>query len=868
MRTPANLLSLCAIFFCISSAQAQDELIEQWVQAVVRFSSTPTTFVSGFGELVDVANSNCGFYDDRDFAAGSWRPTTRDRGLEWIEVRFARPVNATAIEVYETLNPGAITRVVIIDADGNEHEVWTGEDPNRICPSVFRVDFPRIDIPANTLRIELDTAKIPGWNQIDAIKLIGHALEGFDPFFTRVDSTRLEMPSSMASYNFIDYDNDGWPDILGTVNRDVPPPFILLHNEGNERFRDRRSILSMPPTDNNAGRIFADYDNDGDLDLFIAAGSVSRFVARKDLLLRNDRGHFVNVAGEAGLTDSLLSAMAVWFDYDRDGHLDLYVGHWTYDPDAAIGLQNFLYHNNGDGTFRNTTIEAGLDLQWYLPDAPIQSGTGGGAATADFNDDGWPDLYLPIGDAPSRLMLNTGAGTFRDATNSDIGQIGAGVGVSTGDIDNDGDMDLFQPSFGGAASEGSEVYRPYRSAMFLNLGNAQFLDVTEGIGLTALAVSNLFGSRLLDFDNDGDLDLFGGAPNFLFVNNGDGTFVERTFQTGFPGVESVADFDNDGYLDIVHGRGLYRNNNRDNHYLFVDLVGTKSNRDGIGARVFATSGTLRQRRDLGSGDGWFQSDRRLHFGLGDATRIDQLEIFWPSGQIDVIHNIPTDQTIRVIEGRNAWYPAPRSVWTVEPPQRLVFGSPIEFEATVRPTLFEPSAQITSITADLSSLGGPRAVPLENLGDGRYQLQHAFTVSGESDLRDVEILVLQETSLGEYWISLSRNVDIEDDPFTAVLEDFSNMLPESFTLQQNYPNPFNSGTVIRFALGQARQVEVNVYNLAGQHVASLVEGHRQAGNYAINWDGRNNAGQALATGLYLYRLRAGDKVKTKKLMLLR
>ena len=187
---------------------------------------------------------------------------------------------------------------------------------------------------------------------------------------------------------------------------------------------------------------------------------------------------------------------------------------------------------------------------------------------------------------------------------------------------------------------------------------------------------------------------------------------------------------------------------------------------------------------------------------------------------------------------------------------------------VRPEPFEPSATITSIVADLSGLGGPEAVPLEDLGDGTYRLAADLTVGGDAQIRDVEVFIEQETSLGPYWINLIRHIDVEGDPNTAVLEDFSATLPEGFALDQNYPNPFNSGTVIRFALPTSEDVELTLYNLAGQQVAKLVKGLRQAGSYAITWDGRDNAGRALATGTYLYRLQAGDRIETRKLTLLR
>ena len=222
----------------------------------------------------------------------------------------------------------------------------------------------------------------------------------------------------------------------------------------------------------------------------------------------------------------------------------------------------------------------------------------------------------------------------------------------------------------------------------------------------------------------------------------------------------------------------------------------------------------------------------------------------------------------MIEGRGAWYPAPRTVWETPPPKSVVYGQRVSLAAICRPALFEPTARITGITGDLSSLGGPSEVPLADLGDGTYGLSADFVVSGTSDLRDVEVFIEQETSLGRQWINLSRNVEVKGYPSTAVLEDHTAALPQALALSQNYPNPFNSQTVICFALPASGEVELAIYDLAGQRVALLVSGMREAGTYAVNWDGRDDRGQELASGVYLYRLRVGNKEETRKLALVR
>mgnify|MGYP003730962645 FL=1 len=406
---------------------------------------------------------------------------------------------------------------------------------------------------------------------------------------------------------FGDYDNDGWPDMFHTESvLAIRTRIALMHNEGNGRFANRTGAIEATVTGRKkgGGGIFGDYDNDGDLDLFVPVGAWKGDGPGLNKLLRNDRGVFHDVAREAGLTDSLPTDNAIWLDYDRDGHIDLYTGNLA---GSMPELRNRLYRNNGDGTFADETTRAGLDVSLQVE----FGGSNGGMAAGDFNDDGWPDLYVGCYENRNRLFLNDGEGGFLDVTTGEIGDIGEAFGIAVGDLENDGDLDIFQAAGGGDAAS------LQRSLMLLNLGDGQFLDVTEAVGLAALGEGQALGVGLADVDNDGDTDFLTGFPHFLFLNNGDGTFTDATARSGIADVAltvSFGDYDRNGFLDAWFGnRGdywtepfggkLFRNNGNDNHWLQVELIGIESNRSGIGARLIATSGELRQMREILGGRG-------------------------------------------------------------------------------------------------------------------------------------------------------------------------------------------------------------------------------------------------------------------------
>ena len=543
-----------------------------------------------------------------------------------------------------------------------------------------------------------------------------------------------------------DYDNDGWPDLLLNSS--------LAHNEAGRHFAER---LHANPLQHLSG-LFGDYDNDGDLDLV----HMGAFATGMSVLGRNDRGVFTNIALEAGLSDSLRTLSLIWLDYDRDGFLDLYEANIAEDilnPNTAeeglAGLRNRLYRNKGNGTFEDMTEAAGL--------GGLNPGEGHfnlTMAAGDFNDDGWPDLYVGVSRGPNRLFFNE-QGHFQEVRSGEILVAERPTVAAVGDIDNDGDLDLFQ------ATNTLNVDPGFRSVMLKNEGGGNFLDVTEGVGLVELARDSRFGAGLADIDNDGDLDLLTTRTHTLYLNNGDGTFVEATDRSGITEGTRFSlvwgDYNLDGFLDVFIAAGaqerhnrLYRNKGNGNHWLRIELVGVQSNRNGIGTRVFAQAGDLRQMRELLGSMGEGMHEMVVHFGLGPHTQVDRLEIRWPSGQVDVLTEIAADQKIRIIEGREDYHTVHPTIGEITP---LVAGVENDLELVVRPALFSAGAEISRVVADLSELGGPEEVALTDVGDGTYRLEiKVFTVAVPSR-RNLDVWIEQTTPLGPHWTKFSRLLTI-------------------------------------------------------------------------------------------------------------
>ena len=491
---------------------------------------------------------------------------------------------------------------------------------------------------------------------------------------------------------FIDYDNDGYPDILLVNGTDWPGHHHagpttpkLYHNNHDGTFTDvtHKAGLDIPMF--GLGVAVGDYDNDGFDDLFITA------LGQSHLFHNNSNGTFTEVTRDAGMFGpNEFSTSAAWVDYDRDGKLDLVVANYvqwseagdlycTLDgahksyctPESYKGTSLRLWHNLGGGKFEDATQKAGLG-------EPTSKSLG--IAILDYNADGWPDILVANDTQPNKLFLNKKDSSFEDhavpsgIAFSEDGIARAGMGVDTADYDRSGRPSVIISNF---ANQMVSLYH--------NEGNGLFVDEApqSEVGRATLVTLG-FGCFFFDYDNDGWPDIFVAdghiedqiehvqkrvsyaEPSHLFHNLGGGKFQEVTSQVGAafaaPRVArgaAYADIDNDGFLDVLVTTNsgspvLFHNEGGTNHSLRLKLVGTKSNRDGIGAVAYVTSagGADKQVKMLRSGSSYLsQSELILTFGLGAQSKADTIELRWPSGQIDKLSNVNAGQTLTIQEGK-------------------------------------------------------------------------------------------------------------------------------------------------------------------------------------------------------------------------
>ena len=463
-----------------------------------------------------------------------------------------------------------------------------------------------------------------------------------------------------------DYDNDGDLDIVavGTYQ-----PHALYRNNGDGTFNNVAAEAGIADPRGGWGSLFADYDNDGYPDLYITRGGWSG-AAENTLYHNNGDGTFTDVTHAAGVEDPQSSFCAAWADYDNDGYIDLYIA----DGVIGDGAANVLYRNNGDGTFTNTAERAGV----------ANTGNSLGTAWGDYDKDGYIDLHVVNYGQSNVLYRNNGDGTFTDVTAT----TGMNLPITDAfvtfflDVDNDADLDIFISNSGSFQAfiagqiMGTAPHDSDRQVLYRNNGDGTFTDVTRESGL--YHAFGAMGANFEDIDSDGYLDIYlaTGAPQMgrlerdaLFRNNGDGTFTDATSALGLGNIGkghgvTFGDADMDGDVDIYVSVGgafigdqwhnlFYQNTGVENNYLNLKLVGVKSNRDGIGAKVTVSVGNSLIYREVSGGCGFGSTNSLpLEIGLGAHTKIDTLEIVWPSGQVDTHRNLSVNQRLVITEGKS------------------------------------------------------------------------------------------------------------------------------------------------------------------------------------------------------------------------
>ena len=507
-----------------------------------------------------------------------------------------------------------------------------------------------------------------------------------------------------------DYDNDGWLDIflvngtsLEQPQQDQRPTSYLFHNNRDGTFTDVTEKAHLTRSGWGQGCCVGDYDNDGYDDLFVS------YWGHNVLYHNNGDGTFTDVSEQAGVAGfgSAWGAGSCFLDYNHDGHLDLFVANYvnfdlahapkpgqaTYcnyndipvpcGPQGFAGGTNILYRNRGDGTFADVSQESGIarpsgpsSMVFVTRNWQAAGSYGMGAVAADFDNDGWPDIYVACDSAPSLLYRNNHDGTFREtavAAGCALDENGvalSGMGAAAADYDGDGWLDLARTNF---SEQVTTLYRNY--------GNGAFEDASIKAGLGVNRKYLGFGLGFFDFDNDGWKDLFLAnghvysqiagrklhvsykEPKVLYRNLGTGRFEDVSTKVG-PALRAenlgrgcaFGDFDNDGDVDVIVNNldgppTLLRNDGGNkNNWIMIKCIGTRSNRSAIGTRVKVTSGKHSQIDEVMSGSSYYsQNDFRLHFGLGRASQADRVEVAWPSGVKESFPNLPANHLYVVQE---------------------------------------------------------------------------------------------------------------------------------------------------------------------------------------------------------------------------
>jgi enediyne biosynthesis protein E4 len=507
-----------------------------------------------------------------------------------------------------------------------------------------------------------------------------------------VSPQRYSIETMTGGVAVFDYDNDGLLDIFFTNGAEIPSleksnssfHNKLFRNNGDGTFTDVTERAGLAGVGYSMGVAAGDYDNDGFVDLFVTGFN------RNQLFHNNGDGTFTDRTEKAGVSGvqkkgKPWSVAAGWIDYDNNGLLDLFVVNYLdyslatahscktgnivdyCSPNEYRGTPNMLYRNNGDGTFTDVSQQSRISQY---------SGKGMGVAFADYDGDGFTDIFVSNDSIPNFLLHNNGDGTFTDVAlragvaYNENGKAVAGMGTDFRDIDNDGMPDIFLTAMFG---DSFPLYR--------NSGKGQFEDVTETTGIAAMTTRfTAWGTGIFDFDNDGNKDIFAAGseilnnsmevnhkpyplPNFLYRNLGNMRFKDVSGEAGadfsVPAAHRGAgfgDFNNDGKIDIVvtvlNGKPqlLLNRTQNQNHWIILKLVGVADNRDGLGTRVKITTANGVQYNEATTAVGYnSSSDKRVYFGLKNATVVDQIELLWPTGVKQVLHHVMADQILTIVQ---------------------------------------------------------------------------------------------------------------------------------------------------------------------------------------------------------------------------
>lgn len=656
--------------------------------------------------------------------------------------------------------------------------------------------------------------------------------------------------------SWVDFDGDGDLDLY-VSNASTLAGNLVYENNGDGSFtRITDGILADDPGIAVVGHCWADYDNDGDMDVF-NAGVPNSFLYRND-----GRGNFTKItSGAIGDGSDRRGWSCAWGDYNEDGHVDLFVAH----PAGFLGTPapNAFFKNNGNGTFTritNTPIDDDI--------APFTVGN-----WIDYDDDGDIDLFIGSGPAVGTVdadflfknkLSETGSATFERITDLPLNADRDGQTWNFIDYDNDGDRDGYVTNYWGGFANGmpNDAYH--------NDGGV-FTEITTGPLVTdeAFSLANVWA----DFDHDGDLDVFitnefgndnvyyrnSGAPSYAFTRTSDfdGTNLSNYGAT-------AGDFDLDGDLDLFFPSGVgggnhfYRNDMPANRsWVNIKLVGTSSNTSGVGAKVRARAtihgNAVWQQREVSTSNTFNgHNSLNVHFGAGTAGQISKLEITWPSGQIESTNNLTTNKFYAAIEGEGVITLAEFLLRTLKDRVDALLNAGVINGG-------QATALKVSLNQAISKINDGKDKTASNLIGAFQNKVEDFTADGVLSAEDAKDLLDPSGNA----LKLLDSGFATSASFATDLLVPSNDLPQEFVLDQNHPNPFNPSTLISYSLPEEVHVRLAVYDMQGRRIASLVDGTRSAGRHEVRW-----APQGLASGMYMYRIEAGSYTQSKLLHLLK